>query len=162
VYEAAEGWDMTALVPELEALPIFATLDGELCAFGPDGSPDFPLICERMLMRRSGIPVTYMVSDLLRLDGEDLTQAPHSECRARLEAIDLNGLSWQTPESFDDGESLFQAVCEHELEGVVAKRNGSRYRPGERGLVKTKNREYWRYELERESAISARRVRQFV
>jgi bifunctional non-homologous end joining protein LigD len=43
------GWDMTDLVPELAALPAFATLDRELCAFGPDGSPDFPLICERML-----------------------------------------------------------------------------------------------------------------
>lgn len=35
------------------------------------------------------------------------------------------------------------------------------YRPGERGWVKTKNR-YWRYELERESAINKRRVKQFV
>jgi bifunctional non-homologous end joining protein LigD len=75
------GWNMTELAPELDALPIFATLDGELCAFGPDGSPDFPLICERMLMRRSGIRVTYMVFDLLRLDGEDLTCAPYSERR---------------------------------------------------------------------------------
>jgi ATP-dependent DNA ligase len=32
------GWNMTDLVPELEALPSFATLDGELCVFGPDGS----------------------------------------------------------------------------------------------------------------------------
>lgn len=29
------GWNMTDLVPELAALPIFATLDGELCSFGP-------------------------------------------------------------------------------------------------------------------------------
>lgn len=41
----------------------------------------------------------------------------------------------------------------HELEGVVAKRRASLYRPGERGWVKIKNREYWRYELEREGAI---------
>jgi ATP-dependent DNA ligase len=53
-------------------------------------------------------------------------------------------------------------VCEHELEGVVAKRRGSRYRPGERGWLKIKNREYWRYEMERESAINMKRVRQFV
>jgi ATP-dependent DNA ligase len=58
------GWDMTPLVPELAALPVFATLDGELCAFGPDGAPDFPLLCERMLMRRPGIPVTFMIFDL--------------------------------------------------------------------------------------------------
>ena len=29
------GWNMTDLVPELAALPISATLDGELCAFDP-------------------------------------------------------------------------------------------------------------------------------
>jgi bifunctional non-homologous end joining protein LigD len=86
------GWDMTSLVPELAALPVFATLDGELCAFGPDGSPDFPLICERMLMRRSGIRVTYMLFALLSLDGHDLTQAPYCERRAQLEALDLNGV----------------------------------------------------------------------
>jgi len=32
-------------------------------------------------------------------------------------------------------------VCAHELEGVVAKRRASLYRPGERGWVKIKNRE---------------------
>jgi hypothetical protein len=89
---------MTDLVPELATLPIFATLDGELCAFGPGRSPDFPLICERMLMRRSGIRVTYMVFDLLSLNGHDLTSAPYSERRAQLEALDLNGVYWQTPE----------------------------------------------------------------
>jgi ATP-dependent DNA ligase len=52
------GWDMTGLVPELAALPVFATLDGELSAFGPDRCPDFPLVCERMLHGRSGIAVT--------------------------------------------------------------------------------------------------------
>jgi bifunctional non-homologous end joining protein LigD len=97
VVRSRRGWDMADLVPELAALPVFATLDGELCAFGPDGSPDFPLICERVLMRRSGIRVTYMVFDLLRLDGEDLTHAPYSERRARLEKLDLNGLYWQNP-----------------------------------------------------------------
>jgi ATP-dependent DNA ligase len=42
------------------------------------------------------------------------------------------------PEVFTDGTALFQAVCEQELEGVVAKRRGERYRPGERAWVKTK------------------------
>jgi hypothetical protein len=36
------------------------------------------------------------------------------------------------------------------------------YRPGERGWVKIENRGYWRYELERESAIDKRRERMFV
>jgi bifunctional non-homologous end joining protein LigD len=33
------GWDMTDLVPALSALPVSATFDGELVAFGEDGHP---------------------------------------------------------------------------------------------------------------------------
>ncbi len=156
------GWNMTELVPELSALPVAGTFDGELVAFSEDGSPDFPLVCERMLMRRRSVAVTFVIFDLLRLDGEDMTSHPYAERRTRLEALELNGPYWQTPETFDDGATLFEAVCAHELEGVVAKKRGSRYRPGERGWVKIKNRNYWRYELERESAISKPRQRMFV
>jgi len=49
------------------------------------------------------------------------------------------------------------AVCEHELEGVVAKRLREPYRSGDRSWVKIKNRSYWRYELEREGAFRAPR-----
>ena len=81
-------------------------------------------------------------------------RSPYSERRAQLEALNLNGLHWRTPESFDDGAALFEAICERELEGIVAKRLDSRYRPGERAWVKVKKRDYWRYELERESATT--------
>ena len=50
----------------------------------------------------------------------------------------------------------------HELEGVVAKRLSGRYPSGKRGWVKTKNRAYWRYEMEREGARTVKRARQFV
>jgi ATP-dependent DNA ligase len=66
------------------------------------------------------------------------------------------------PETFGNGAALFDAVCEQELEGVVAKRLNERYRPGQRGWVKTKNRVYWRYEIEREEALKVKRARQFV
>ena len=55
--------------------------------------------------------------------------------------------------------SCFGAACAQELEAVVAKRGAGLYRPGDRGWVKIKNREYWRYEMERESAITKRRPR---
>jgi ATP-dependent DNA ligase len=45
---------------------------------------------------------------------------------------------------------------------VVAKKRSRRYLPGQRGWIKTKNREYWRYEIEREGARKIRRERQFV
>ena len=151
------GWDMTEHVTFLSGLDVNAVLDGELVAFGPDGSPDFPLLCERMLMRRPGIAVTLMLFDLLSLDGRSLLNEPYSNRRQELEALDLNDVRWQTPETFDDGEALFEAVCAHELEGALAKRRDGRYRPGERGWVKTKNRSYWRWEMEREGTIRSRR-----
>jgi bifunctional non-homologous end joining protein LigD len=85
------GWNMTELVPELRELPVDAMLDGELVAFGADGAPDFPLVCERMLMCRRQIPVTLVAFDLLRLEGDSLMGLPYSERRAELEALDLNG-----------------------------------------------------------------------
>ncbi len=53
-------------------------------------------------------------------------------------------------------------MCEHELEGVVAKRRSGRYVSGERGWVKTKSRDYWRYEMEREGAFKSKCPGQFV
>jgi ATP-dependent DNA ligase len=76
--------------------------------------------------------------------------------------LSLEGPQWRTPQTFDDGEALWEAVCEHELEGVVAKKRSGRYVSGERGWVKTKNRDYWRWEVEREGALNAWRPRQFV
>jgi bifunctional non-homologous end joining protein LigD len=156
------GWDMTPLIPELAALPVCGTFDGELVAFDECGSPDFPLICERLLNRHEEIRLTYVIFDVLTLNGDSLMHMPYSERRSRLEPLNLNGPSWQTPATFEDGEALFGAVCERELEGVVAKRLNGRYRPGERGWIKVKNRGYWRYELERESAINKKRQRMFV
>ena len=116
------GWDMTPLLPELASFPVFGTFDGELVAFDGDGSPDFPLICERMLMRRHHIRITYVIFDVLSLDGRSLVGQPYRDRRQQLEELNLDELHWQTPGTFDGAAALFEAVCERELEGVVAKR----------------------------------------
>jgi bifunctional non-homologous end joining protein LigD len=82
---------------------------------------------------------------------------PYRERRALLEALDLNGPAWRTPEAFDDGEALLEATGTLGLEGVVAKKRSERYRPGERGWIKTKHRSYWRFRQEVEYAGSRRR-----
>jgi ATP-dependent DNA ligase len=48
------------------------------------------------------------------------------------EDMELDGSQWRTSQTFDDGPALWEALCEHELEGVVAKRRSSRYLSGER------------------------------
>ena len=143
-------------------MPVRAVLDGELVALDADGRPDFPLICECLLQRRFAIPLTYMVLDVLSVDGESVASQPYAQRRVLLEDLQLDGPQWRTPQAFDDGEALWEAVCEHELEGVVAKPRRSRYESGERGWVKVKNRDYWRWEMEREGALRIRRERRFV
>jgi bifunctional non-homologous end joining protein LigD len=106
-----------------------------------------------MLNGRPPIPIVYVVFDLLELNGSPTTHLPYRDRRALLEEFALHDRQWQTSATFEDGETLFAIAQEHGLEGVVAKRLRGRYRPGERGWVKVKNRAYWRYELEREAAM---------
>jgi bifunctional non-homologous end joining protein LigD len=103
-----------------------------------------------------------MPFDVLSLEDESVTAEPYSERRRIFAELRLAASQWRTPQAFDDGQALWAAVCEHELEGVVAKKRSGRYVSGDRGWVKTENRDYWRYEMEREGASKIRRERQFV
>jgi bifunctional non-homologous end joining protein LigD len=153
------GWNMTEQVRFLEQLPVRAVLDGELVAFGEDGKPDFERVCERMLFRHDEIPLVFVAFDVLSIEGDDVRREPYRHRRQILEGLGLEGPQWRVPKTFEDGEALWEAVCEHELEGVVAKRLHDPYLCGERAWIKVKNRDYWRYELEREGAIRGRQQR---
>jgi bifunctional non-homologous end joining protein LigD len=118
-----------------------AVLDGELVAFDGDGRPSFAALQRRMhtasreQARRlaKGTPVTYVIFDLLWLDGHSLMGEPYSERREQLAALALNGERWQTPDYVvGQGAALLAASAEQHLEGVLAKRLGSIYQPGVR------------------------------
>ena len=160
--------------PELQGLAGLghdALLDGEVVALA-DGVPRFSAIADRMHVRSATRaeqlarvnPVTLMVFDVLLLDGEDLMSRPLIDRRARLEALDVNGPSWQTPATYDDGQMLFDATDQQGLEGVVSKRRGSLYHPGRRSPDWLKHphrptRSYvvggWRLETDSASRIGA-------
>jgi len=136
--------DVTTSFPELSALtgpamPGDMLLDGEVVALH-DGLPSFSVLAERMhvadarraLRQAAANPVTYMVFDVLRLYGVDLTARPFAERRATLERIGLAGTNVQVPPTYDDGKALQAATLEQGLEGVVSKRLSSRYNPGRR------------------------------
>jgi bifunctional non-homologous end joining protein LigD len=138
--------DVTVSYPEVRALGEAlsghqAILDGELVAMDENGRPSFAALQPRMhvtdpaAVRRlsAATPVTYLVFDVLHLDGRSLLSAAYAERRQALEALQLSGPSWQTPPSFTgDGAAVFQASREQGLEGVVAKRLNSPYLPGRR------------------------------
>ena len=154
--QSRRRWRMEPLLPVLEELPSGLVVDGELVAFR-DGLTDFPLLCDRMLHRRRDVAVTYLVFDVLAVEGHSVMANPLRDRRALLEEVDLTGPCWHTPPAFEDRDALWTVVVDQGLEGVVAKRLDSPYRPGERtGWVKTKNRHYWRHGLELE-AIRSRR-----
>ena len=67
--------------------------------------------------------------DLLELDSEPLLDEPLAERRKRLEQLVAASAGVLVSPQFDDGQALLAAAREQELEGVVAKRVGSRYSP---------------------------------
>lgn len=140
---ARSGAEITAAYPELAGLAEVApeaVLDGEVVVLDPAGRPSFQALAERIHVRdrdraaqlAATVPVTYMIFDLLSLAGDDLTGAPYQQRREILERVVAAGSRWLVPPSFRDGPATLAAADEHTLEGVVAKRITSRYRPGTR------------------------------
>jgi bifunctional non-homologous end joining protein LigD len=118
-----------------------AVLDGEIVALDASGRPSFSALQQRMQVssraaarrKMKDTPVTYVVFDLLWLEGHSLMELPYSERRERLAELGLGGAGLQTPEFLvGEGEALLQAATEQGLEGVVAKRLDSTYQPGRR------------------------------
>jgi bifunctional non-homologous end joining protein LigD len=142
VLTSRNGNDVTASFPELAGLEGAyddMLLDGEVVALDA-GRPSFAALAERMHVqdRRKAErlaatrSVTFMVFDLLRLFGQDLTSQPLSARRELLERLDLDGRHWQVPPVYADGAELYRATLEQGLEGVVSKRASSPYPPGRR------------------------------
>lgn len=131
---------VTASYPELHGLAgRDLLLDGEVVAFA-DGLPTFAALADRMHVRsaRRAIqlaerqPVTFMIFDILRIDGRDVMGESLAGRRDRLLGLGLDEAAWQVPPAYDDGAMLRQATEQQGLEGIVSKRLGSRYEPGVR------------------------------
>ncbi len=131
------GNDVTAAWPEIATGPLAGRdllVDGEVIALNDAGVPDFRVLQDRIHTRRAAtalrlsatVPATFMVFDLLRLDGTDLTDQTLERRRELLRGLDLGG-TWQVPEAYDDGPMLHEATLQQGLEGIVSKRRTSRY-----------------------------------
>jgi bifunctional non-homologous end joining protein LigD len=141
------GNDATIAWPEVaqglgDAADRDLLVDGEVIALNERGLPDFRVLADRMHVRdarkvarlAAARPATYMVFDVLRLDGRMLLDRPLAERRDILVGLAADGVlgGWQVPASYDDGRMLLDATREQGLEGIVSKRLDSPYRPGER------------------------------
>ncbi|MFN8126126.1 MAG: hypothetical protein U0R64_06440 [Candidatus Nanopelagicales bacterium] len=144
------GRDLTAAFPELTAAPLPAdtVVDGELVAAGTAQPPTLQDIAPRIHRRNpdaalvAACPVTYVLFDVLRLRGRDVSGLPLSERRRLLADIVPDDSPWVLADQFDDGAALWTATKAAGFEGVIAKRRSSRYRPGTRSpdWIKTPHR----------------------
>lgn len=125
-----------------------AILDGEIVCLGLDGRAKF-----YDLMFNRAEPV-FAAFDILYLNGEDLRDEPLWYRKSLLEGVVV-----QPPERVmyvqhieGSGKALFEAMCDMDVEGIVAKPKISPYRTvrGKTTWFKIKNPEYSQAEGRRE------------
>jgi bifunctional non-homologous end joining protein LigD len=126
-------------------------LDGEIVVIGEAGVPDFGRLQHRLHLANTNAiakqsaasPASYVIFDLLHLDGRPLFSLPYDERREQLEALGLSGPSFTTADSFRDakGSDILRATKDAGLEGVIAKQRKSPYVQGKRSdaWIKVKN-----------------------
>jgi bifunctional non-homologous end joining protein LigD len=104
-----------------------AVVDGEVCALDEQGRASFSA------MQQGNGPLVFYAFDLLELDGEPLIDLPLTERQARLaKLLDKRNRTIRLSETFNDGDALYEAAKQQELEGIMAKRADSKYYPGRR------------------------------
>ncbi|WP_145503743.1 non-homologous end-joining DNA ligase [Streptomyces sp. CFMR 7] len=141
------GADITPAYPELTSLGTVlgtrpAVLDGEIVALDTQGRSDFALLQSRMGLAGSPakaarmatkVPAHLVLFDVLFLDDGPLTRTAYVERRAVLEDLDLAGPAWSTPAAtVGHGQQALEMTRAAGLEGIIAKRLTSPYRPGVR------------------------------
>ncbi|MFN2617509.1 MAG: non-homologous end-joining DNA ligase [Thermoleophilaceae bacterium] len=147
--------DFTPRYPELRELARSLgarrlILDGEVVALDEHGRPSFERLQTRMHLasdsavrrRMRDTPVTYVIFDLLYLDGHSTAPLAYEERRRLLDELELEGSHWRAPAYHrGEGKALLGATRELGVEGVVAKRLDSTYEPGRRtgAWLKVKN-----------------------
>lgn len=134
---------VTVAWPELNRSPLGdrdLLVDGEVIALNDRGVPDFRVLQDRMHVRNAAtaarladrLPATYMVFDVMRVDGKDVADQPLGERRKILRGLGLEHSTWQVHDPYDDGAMLHEATLQQGLEGIVSKRLTSRYVFGQR------------------------------
>jgi bifunctional non-homologous end joining protein LigD len=138
------GRDATRLYPEIaravRALPYESLLlDGEICVLDPKGLPEFQRLQQRAKLTRSldigrasvESPVVFYCFDLLEAEGYDLRPLPLLERKRLLKTVlPPKGYLRFADHVEGRGEEFLKAVVRKGLEGAMAKRRDSPYKPG--------------------------------
>ncbi|WP_188277750.1 ATP-dependent DNA ligase [Streptomyces sp. CBMA152] len=157
VLQARSGRIVTAAFPDLVeaalAVPSGCVLDGEVVVW-TGGRTDFAAVQRRaaatptraaLLARR--LPASYAAFDVLAEGDEDVRRASYSLRRARLLAVlgELGPPLQPVPATSDLETALtwYETLPASGVEGLVAKRLDSPYRPGARAWRKLRHTDTW-------------------
>lgn len=124
------GNEVTIKFPELHnfSMPNGTILDGELIAPGPGSKPDFDAIMKRFSSNTGSQFIQYVVFDIIRYDGKNVTSLSLLTRKKLLSDIfepTEHIVLTQIIEGF--GIEYFNLVKEKGLEGIVSKRKDSIY-----------------------------------
>ncbi|HUI25712.1 MAG TPA: DNA ligase D [Candidatus Kryptonia bacterium] len=140
------GRDVTATFPEVAKAAAHLpcgdfVLDGEIVALNERGVSSFERLQQRLGQTNAAavaraaieVPVVLYLFDLLAVAGYDLRALALTTRKDLLRRlIPAAGVLRYSDHIERDGEALFVATVEHELEGIIAKRADSRYVSGRR------------------------------
>ncbi len=138
--------DITKTYPELAELASLlggheAVLDGEIVACRESGTPSFSLLQQRMKLSGAAeisrvaqqVPVRFLAFDVLMLNGISLLGKRYTDRRRLLDATGIAGEFCAIPEVLPGSvAAALDETRRRGLEGVLAKRRDSIYRPGKR------------------------------
>jgi bifunctional non-homologous end joining protein LigD len=117
-------------------------LDGEIAVFEQGGQSNFGLLQDTLSLGRDD-RLTFVVFDLLHLDGVDLREAPLTDRKRLLQEL-MAPVAKSARLRYSDhlsatGKEVLHQACQLALEGIVSKRAASPYRSGRGGdWVKSK------------------------
>ncbi|WP_109485820.1 non-homologous end-joining DNA ligase [Occallatibacter savannae] len=114
---------------ELESLPPYTVLDGELVTLDESGVPRFNLLQN---YRSGSAHLMYFAFDILVHNGGDISKLQLFERRKLLRSLLTRGPHVDLAAWSSDLNALEQFARENKLEGIVAKRADGRYEPGRR------------------------------
>ncbi|MBL7700211.1 MAG: DNA ligase D [Chitinophagaceae bacterium] len=119
VFDAVKEWNINAVV------------DGEIAVVNESGISHFGSL-QNWRSEADG-DLIYYVFDLLWLDGHDLMNLPLSQRRDILrELVPAEGIIRISDDFQASGSQFLEAAANMGLEGIIAKKEDSVYRPGER------------------------------
>lgn len=103
-------------------------LDGEMTIIDKSGKTDFQAL-QNYIKRPKGQNLTYIVFDLISIDGEDIRNKPLFERKEILEALikDSPENLYYSRHIKGNGKESFNVACEASMEGIIGKKYNSVY-----------------------------------